>query len=97
VHSNLVGLHVDVAFLGTLAISVDAGLTTADTSDAVIKSKCLALAERNILLAESVKFGAVSMCRYGEISDLDVIVSDAAMSDIQASEIMALGVDVILA
>lgn len=97
VHSNLAGLHVDVAFLGTLAISVDAGLTTPDTTDAIIKSKCLALAEKNILLAESAKFGAVSMCRYGEFSDLDVIISDTSMSDIQADEIKALGVNVILA
>lgn len=97
VHPALDGLHVDVAILGTLGFTVEAGLTTPDTADAVIKSRCLRVAERNILLAESAKFGVVALCRYAELSDFDVLVTDTGLSPTCADEIRAAGIDVILA
>ena len=97
VHPGLDGLHADVAFLGTLSFSGETGLTTPDTADAIVKSRCLRVAEKNVLLAESAKFGAVSLCRYGSLTELDLIITDAGMSERCADEIRAAGVEVIIA
>ena len=97
IHPGLAGLRTDVAFLGTLGFTVEAGLTTPDTADALIKSRCLGVAERNILLAESAKFGVIAMCRYAELSDVDLLITDAGLSRGTADEIRAAGVDVVIA
>ena len=97
VRPGLDGLHVDVAILGTLGFTTEAGLTAPDTADAVMKRRCLRVAERNILLAESAKFGVVELCRYADLSDFDLLVTDAGLSPTCADEIRAAGVDVILA
>lgn len=93
----LSGLRADVAFLGTLGFTVAAGLTAPDLPDAAIKRRCLAVAERNILLAESAKFGAVAPYRYAGIADFDLVITDAGLGEAAAEEIRAAGTDVIRA
>lgn len=74
--SCLAGLHVDVAFLGTLAFSAERGLMTSDTTDAAIKRQVLRVARHNVLLAEASKCGGVAMCRYGDFTDIDLLITD---------------------
>lgn len=96
-HPALAGLRADVAFLGTLGFTVHAGLTAPDLPDAAIKRRCLAVAERNVLLAESAKFGAVAPYRYADLSDFDLLITDNDLAAAAAEEITATGLDVITA
>lgn len=97
VHPGLDGLHADVAFLGTLGFTADAGLTAPDLPDAAIKRRCLGIAERNVLLAESAKFGVIALCRYADLSDFDLLITDAGLSGAAADDIRSAGVDVVIA
>ena len=96
VHPGLETIRVDVAFLATLAFGTG-GLTTPDLADARMKSRCLRIAEKSILLSESAKFGVTAMCRYGEIADLDVIITDKELDAVCAQDLRDGGVDVVLA
>lgn len=96
-HPALAGLRADVAFLGTLGFTVHAGLTAPDLPDAAIKRRCLGVAERNVLLAESAKFGALAPYRYADLSDFDLLVTDGNLAADAAEEIRGTGIDIMTA
>jgi DeoR family fructose operon transcriptional repressor len=75
----LSGLHVDVAFLGTNGISVGGGLTTPDLAEAAVKRATLTIAARTVLLADHSKVGVVTLARYGELNQIDLLITDTAL------------------
>ena len=75
--------NVDVAFLGTNGISLDRGLTTPDPVEAATKQLMLSAARRRILLADHSKVGLVSLCKHGELRDIDLLITDAGLPDDQ--------------
>jgi DeoR/GlpR family transcriptional regulator of sugar metabolism len=79
-------LHVDTAFMGTIGLARDGGLTTTDPREAYTKSLILQRARRVVLLADSSKIGKTSFVRFGSLNDVDVVVTDggAPESDLRA-------------
>lgn len=77
---SLSEINVDVAFLGTNGISVDRGLTTPDPSEAAVKRAMIACAQRRILLADHSKIGLVSTCKYGDLADIDLLITDTGIA-----------------
>lgn len=90
-------VHVDVAFLGTNGFSVTHGLTTPDSAEAAVKSAFIAAARRSVLLADHTKFQSNHFARFADLADIDVIVTDSAISDEAVSEIEAAGPQVVRA
>jgi len=92
---TLGSLFVDVAFLGTNGISVSRGLTTPDPAEAAVKRATLSVSDRRVLLADHTKVGAVSLCRYGDVDDVDVLITDTGLSDEAADGLEMAGLRVI--
>jgi DeoR/GlpR family transcriptional regulator of sugar metabolism len=69
-------LRVDKAFMGTMGLSIEQGLTTSDPNEAFTKQCIMRQASRVILLMDSSKAGAITFAHSGSISDLDEIISD---------------------
>ncbi|WP_336626327.1 MULTISPECIES: DeoR/GlpR family DNA-binding transcription regulator [unclassified Microbacterium] len=78
-------LSVDVAFLGTNAVSVERGLTTPDFAEAETKRAMLRSARRSVVLADHSKIGSVSLCKYGDLSDIDTLITDSGTAPDQIS------------
>ena len=78
-------LHVDTAFLGTIGLTPEQGLTTTDPREAFTKNLVLSHASHNVLLADSSKLGKVSFTKFGNTRDLQMLVTDsgATTSDLQ--------------
>lgn len=93
----LATVNVDVAFLGTNAVSVTRGLTTPDDQEGMTKRAMFATARRRILLADHSKIGRESLCRYADLADLDVLVTDVGISAAAVKAITAAGVEVEIA
>jgi DeoR family fructose operon transcriptional repressor len=93
----LMEIRVDVAFVGTNGLSIDHGLSTPDESEATVKRLMLKIARRRILLADHSKHGRLSLFKYGELSDIDVLITDTGMSDQEVEQIERLGVAVMRA
>ncbi len=93
----LADLYVDVAFMGTNGCSVQRGLTTPDPAEAAVKRAMIAAARRSILLADHTKIGNDYLIRFGTLSDLDLVISDAALDDDLTEDIEAAGVRVVRA
>jgi DeoR family fructose operon transcriptional repressor len=84
-------VHVDVALLGTNGIAPASGLTTPDPSEAAVKRLTLAVGERTLLLADTSKVGRADLCRYGELADVDLLITDRDLDDARASELEEAG------
>lgn len=85
-------LKVDVAFLGTNGFSFERGLTTPDESEAMVKRLTYAAGRRRVLLADHSKIGHVSLLKYGDASDVDLLITDAGLPDDEARWLKEKGV-----
>ncbi|HZE37968.1 MAG TPA: DeoR/GlpR family DNA-binding transcription regulator [Stackebrandtia sp.] len=85
-------LYVDVAFMGTNGITVEHGLTTPHQAEATVKRAMIRSARRVVLLADHTKVGHDHMARFGELSDVDLMITDAEVDADLAAELEVAGV-----
>jgi len=72
----IASFNVNKLFLSTSGIKLQQGLTTSNKTDAHIKQRMIASADKTICLADHSKFGKVALVTFADISDLDMIVTD---------------------
>jgi DeoR/GlpR family transcriptional regulator of sugar metabolism len=82
---------IDLAYIGANAISREHGLTTPDPAVAEVKATAIRVSRRRIFTGVSPKFAVSSFCRFAEVADLDMIISDRRLSSTEASRLAALG------
>ncbi len=75
--SMLETLFLDVAFMGTIGIDLEAGLTTTDPNEAFTKQLVMTRARRVVLLADSSKIGKISFAHAGALEAISVFITDA--------------------
>jgi len=90
-------LRVDVLFLGTNGISLHHGLSTPDHSEAAAKRAMVGSANKVVLLADSSKIGREHTVRFAQLSDVDVLVTDAGISDLDVKALSDFGIEVVVA
>ncbi len=90
----LAEINVDVAFLGTNGISLTRGLTTPDPEEAAVKRLMLASAQRRILLADHSKVGEIRGTKHGDLSDIDLLITDTGLTDDVLSQLETTGMSV---
>jgi len=90
----LAGINVDVAFLGTNALSFTRGLTTPDVEEARVKQEMLAAARQRVFLVDSSKFDRESHAKHATLDDVDVLVTDDAITAEQRKRLLAADVTV---
>ena len=77
----LSSLTIQKAFLGTMGFTLEDGISTSDPNEAYTKELVMRHARKVILLLDSSKLGVPSFAASGEISDIDVIVTDDGVPD----------------
>ncbi|WP_409493034.1 DeoR/GlpR family DNA-binding transcription regulator [Amycolatopsis sp. cmx-11-12] len=87
--------YVDVAFIGTDGLSVERGLTTPDTAEAMVKRAAIASARRTVLLADHTKVGNDHFARFGDLGDVDTLITDTGVDPQAADDITRTGVKVV--
>jgi len=87
---------VEVAFMATNGISVERGLTTPDTSEAMVKRAAIASARRVVLLADHTKVGNDHFARFGGLDDVDTFFTDSGVDARVAADITAAGPRVVV-
>jgi len=71
-------LRPDIAFLGTNGVSADFGFSTPDPDEAAVKTAIVRAARRVVVLADAEKLGRELLVSFARLSDIDVLVTDAA-------------------
>ena len=93
----LADTYVDVAFLGTNGVSAERGLTTPDPAEAAVKRAMIAASRRSVVLTDHSKIGTDRLARFGELDDIDVLITDSGADPLVADEFAAAGPRVVLA
>lgn len=89
--------HADVAFIGTNALSMDHGLSTADAAEAAMKRAMIANASQVIAMCDSTKFGRDYLVSFATVPEIDILVTDDDAPAQYREALIAEGVEVVQA
>jgi DeoR/GlpR family transcriptional regulator of sugar metabolism len=89
-------IHVDKAFMGTMGLTLEEGLTTTDPGEAFTKELVMKQARQVYLLSDTSKIGKVSFVRAGRLEDVDVLITDGALDRDFSRKLGQLGVETVL-
>lgn len=87
-------INADVLFLATNGFCPDGGLTTPDLAEAAVKRQLVDAARRVVLLADSAKLGQQHFARFGDLSKVDLLITDTGLSPDDAHAIERQGTEV---
>ncbi|GJF15322.1 D-beta-D-heptose 1-phosphate adenosyltransferase [Mycolicibacterium cyprinidarum] len=90
-------LRVDIAFIGTNALSVRHGLSTPDSDEAAVKAAMVQAANYVVVAADSSKIGREDFVSFAPISSVDTLITDPEISAADRAELSERGVEVICA
>lgn len=93
--AELAEIRVDVAFVGTNAVSFERGLSAPDSDEAAIKASMLNHAQKVVLMADHSKFDQESMFSYAPLEAIDLVVTGKEMPDQLRARMTEFDVDVI--
>jgi DeoR family fructose operon transcriptional repressor len=90
-------LRVDIAFIGTNAISPRHGLSTPDGEEAAVKRAMVRCANYVVVVADSTKVGREDLVSFAPITSVDTLITDAEIADADRKSFAEEGVEVITA
>lgn len=79
-------IHVDKAFIATNGLDLKYGLSTPSLTEASIKEKMMAIADQVFILADHSKIGMVSFAHFGNLPDVDAVVTGNTLTEAQKAE-----------
>lgn len=89
-------LRVDIAFIGTNAISVGHGLSTPDSEEAAVKRAMVRSANYVVVVADSTKVGREDFVSFAPIGSVDALVTDSEIATADREHLAEHGVEVVL-
>lgn len=90
-------IHADKVFLATAGISVKTGLTFPSISDISVKQAMINSAAKTYLLADSSKVGQNSFVSLGDLSLIDVLITDSDITSENEEDLVQDNVELIKA
>ena len=97
VGASLTGLHIDLFFLSTDGLSIENGVTGHDEAEASVASSFMKIADRTVVLADSMKFKKVSFSQVSPIATIDTIITTEEAPHEVVDQIKASGVKIVFA
>jgi len=86
--------NCDLAFIGVGGVAASAGFTDFFPEAAHIKAAAMQSARRVVALADSTKVGRVAFSKFAELSDVDLLVTDAAADAYPVRDLRAKGLEI---
>ncbi len=90
-------LYWDVSFLGAAAIDIERGITSLDRTSASWEKMVIDRGAKNIVLCDSSKLGKFSYAKAGDVTDIDILVTDSGASPDFLKELEKHGVETVVA
>jgi len=90
-------LHFDKAFMGTMGLSFQDGMTTTDPAEAFTKKLVMKHAEHVFLLADSSKMNKVTFAHAGNVRQIGTLITDGGISTPFKRRFKNCGVNVVVA
>jgi len=89
--------RADKAFISTAGLDPDMGLTTFFNYEADIKREMIRSARHIVLVADSSKFGNISVFHFAELNQIDTIITDDNLSEDYRKILVDRGIELIIA
>jgi len=89
--------RADRAFISTGGLDPDMGLTTFFSYESAIKREMIRSARHIVLVADSTKFGNLSVNHFAELDEIDTIITDDGLSEEYRKILVDRGVELIIA
>ncbi len=80
-------LHASTAFIGANGFSVAHGLMTPNYHEAGVKRAMIEISSRRVLLVDSSKAERRALARFGDLAEMDVVISDGGLDSDIAGEL----------
>ena len=90
-------VYMDKVFLGVTGVDLERGVTTLESEEAAVSLAMLRNAKRVIVVADSQKFGHVSPALICPIASIHTLVTDTDLPRETHDQLLARGIEVILA
>lgn len=84
-------------FLGVDGVDIEWGVTTSNVEEAELNTAMMKAASKTIVLCDSSKFGKRGFGRVCSVDNIDIVITDAGISDAMKEELEEQGVRVIIA
>lgn len=81
--------YVDKAFLSADGLLLHKGITCYDAERAVLAKRFIENANESIIMADHSKIGISTLCRFADLREIDIIVSDVAAPEEWSKELQA--------
>jgi len=78
---SILNYHCDIAFLGTDGIDPEMGISTPQIEEAALSEKMIQIANQVIVVSDCSKFGRKSFVKFGNISEIDIIITDKGIKE----------------
>jgi DeoR/GlpR family transcriptional regulator of sugar metabolism len=88
-------VHVDKAFIGTMGLTVEEGLTTTDPNEAYTKGLVMEHARQVFLLADHDKVGKVAFACAGRLEKVQVLITDKQIERKFAGQLHKMGIKLV--
>ena len=88
-------INVDKLFLGATGVSIEQGLTSPNMIEAQTKNALIHAAKTVILLADHSKFEKATLGKFGELKDIQILITDTRTPQETIEAIIGCGVEVI--
>nr|WP_321408932.1 transcriptional repressor AgaR [uncultured Carboxylicivirga sp.] len=95
--NNLKNFFSDKLFIGADGIDAQLGISTPHIEEAALNRTMLKMAKKVILVADSSKFKKRSLAIIGQLTDIDVIVTDRGLAEDDYEKLINAGIEVIIA
>ena len=83
-------------FLGTNGLSLEEGLTTPSPDEAEVKAAMLRQSQYKYLVSDSSKYNRISFAKFGNLLDVDALITDSGLSPEAERGIRKLGLRLML-
>ena len=90
-------MRADVAFIGSNALTIDHGLSTADPQEAAVKRTMITNARKVVVMCDSTKLGRDFLVSFAALDDIDVVITDPSAPQAFIDELRDHDVKVIVA
>ena len=90
-------VYLDKVFIGVTGFDLERGVTTLESEEAAVSLAMLRNAKRVIVVADSQKIGNVGRALICPLSEVHVLVTDTDIPGVVHEELVARGIEVILA
>ena len=95
--NTFTGIVADLAIVATNGISLARGLTTPEPAEGAVKVAMLGAAKKKIIVADHTKFTQDHFSRFGEVKDIDLIITDTEVDSGALAQIETAGIKVVRA